>query len=156
MRLERLEPCKGKLSHWLLRGRGRVKRPRLTGAAINMKPRFALSLVSTLALAPLFTGCLCTSPIMEQVNETSVDTFNPSAVYRRANPKHFALEGTRRDKRATSHAFLIIREDILAAAQLQTNENLSIEDIRKMYSRAFIISERQRANCLRITKELPS
>ena len=102
-----------------------------------MKPRLALSLASTLMVAPLQTGCLCTSPIMEQLNERTVDTFNPSAVYRKPNPNGFALEGTRNGKSGKSHAFFIIPDHILADAKLQTNENLSMEDIQKLYGTRF-------------------
>src|SRR5947207_3187789 len=102
-----------------------------------MTARLALLTASTLLLAPLLTGCLCTSPILVRMNERTIDTFNPSAVYRKPNTNRFALEGTRLDQHGTSHAFLIIREGILSAAHLQTHENLSLGDIREMYSKAF-------------------
>jgi hypothetical protein len=71
------------------------------------------------------------------MNERRVDTFNSYAVYRKGCTNDFALEGTRYDSHKSYHAFLLIREDILVAAQLQTNETLSLEDIRTIYDLHF-------------------
>ncbi len=71
---------------------------------------------------------------MDKIQETRWDTFNnPSAVYRRGSTNDFALDGTRQDKTKSYHAYLIIDPDILAWAHLQTNENLTVDDITRMY-----------------------
>ena len=77
-----------------------------------------------------------------QLGEKHTDTFNPSAVYRKTGTNAFALEGIRHDKRETFHAFLMIDNYILEAVQLQTNETLSITDLRKMYAQVLYNGQR--------------
>jgi hypothetical protein len=90
--------------------------------------------VLIVTLAPLLTGCLCSGPIIDKMQETRWDTFNnPSAVYRRGCTNDFALDGTRQDKNKSYHAYLIIDPSILVRAQLQTNENLTVSNIARMY-----------------------
>jgi hypothetical protein len=76
---------------------------------------------------------MCTSPVMEKMQQTRWDTFNnPSAVYR-GSTNDFALEGTRQDKNKSYHAFLL-----LPFKQPQTNDTLTVNDITKIYSMVII------------------
>lgn len=98
-----------------------------------MKPKSVFNLILVVAVVQFLTGCICTHAILEKSNERSVDTLNASAVYRQTTNHVFALEGTRTNHDKTSvHAFLMIPQYLLAYAQLQTNKNLSLEEIRKL------------------------
>jgi hypothetical protein len=99
----------------------------------DMNIRAFLSVLPIVMVAPFMTGCLCSGPIVRKMDVRYVDRFSPSAVYRKGCTNDFALEGTRYDNQTNYHAFLIIPEQILQGAHLQTNEDLSLGDIHKMY-----------------------
>lgn len=85
---------------------------------------------------PWLTGCACTSKVFDLSSVRTVDTFNPSAVYRQAtNHDGFALEGTRKNGEKSFHAFLVIPDYLLACDNLQKNENLSLAEITKLETR---------------------
>ncbi len=84
-------------------------------------------------LAPVLTGCVCTTFTLNRSSETRWDTFSPSAVYKRANPVSFALAGVRHNQSESFDAFLVIPDKFVTGARLQNNQTLSPEEIRKMY-----------------------
>ncbi len=115
----------------------------------NMKPRTLFHCGLIAALAPLLTGCLVTHAVLDEAGKTTVDTFNPAAVYRKtADDGSLVLEGPQRygfsqnkgqfginetnANAASSHQFVIVAPEVLKIAQLQTNQSLSLEDIKKL------------------------
>jgi hypothetical protein len=76
-----------------------------------------------------------TTRVSNHIGVPSFDKFNPTAVYRRENPVSFALEGTREKRGKSFRAFLIVDDDLLARANAQTNQTLSVEDIQRAYER---------------------
>ncbi len=103
--------------------------------------RFAIYATVLALLSPFLTGCVCTRFTNKKVGYKCFDVFCPSAVYRKESPVSFALEGTRVKRGQSFHAFLIIGNDLLAGANVQTNQTLTVEDIHRTYDLIFIRQE---------------
>ena len=100
---------------------------------VNLRiPFFILSI----AILPwVGTGCFCANAVMEKSNKRTVDLFNPSIVYRQTtNHSHFAFEGTKISPRKEPpvQAYLFIPDYLLIRAGLQTNEDLSLAEVKKL------------------------
>jgi hypothetical protein len=98
-----------------------------------MKIKIVFHFVLFVLLATSMTGCL-TRMTLDDFHSTDFDTLTASAVYQTTNRDSFALEGQvySCSTRGDYHAFLIIPQDRLASANLQTNETLSLDEIKKL------------------------
>ncbi len=100
-----------------------------------MNKKLALYATFFSLLAPFLTGCICTKWVGGHIGTPCFDKFKPSAVYRSETHERFALEGTRETRGGSFRAFLTVNDNLLARANAQTNQTLSLEDIQKAYER---------------------
>jgi hypothetical protein len=100
-----------------------------------MKTKIVFHLALVVALATFATGC-CTAMLVGDSKEKTTDTFNPSAVYQSTNGDGFALQGIRHNNpdnnKPPLQTYLIISQASLASQHLQTNSNLSLNDVKKL------------------------
>lgn len=100
---------------------------------MNAKIVFRCLVIITLIM--LMPGCFTRSALKNYQSRTA-DTFNPSAVYQAPNHDGFVLEGIRHNNPEYSqpslHAFVLIPKERLASVHLQTNQDLSLEQIRRL------------------------
>lgn len=102
-----------------------------------MKIKITVHLTVFLALTAFSTGCF-TTQVITASQQKPVDHFRPTAVYQTTNHESFALEGFRAndyiaaEMREPHHQFIILPPECLKSAHLETNENLSLDDILKL------------------------
>jgi hypothetical protein len=95
-----------------------------------MKPKSILNLALTVALAPFLPGCMLSYSTVECANKTQMDTFNPSSVYQKENPRSLMLEGTRYNHDQTQvHAYVIIPEQVLL---YYTNGDFTLQNVKDL------------------------
>ena len=105
-----------------------------------MKPKIAVHLMLMVSIAPLLTGCLCMTAVANKCDKRTVDSSNPSAVYRKtASTNCFVLEGMRKNdlyhESEPFQAYLFVPEYLLVYDHLGENGMLSLEDIKKVQTR---------------------
>ncbi len=104
---------------------------------VPMKIRIAVHFVAAIALAWLASGC-CTYVLVSSTHYTTHDTFNPSSLYQTTNREDFALQGmryknsTEREQSDASAAVVIMPKKNLIPENLQTNDTLSLEDLKTL------------------------
>jgi uncharacterized protein YceK len=98
-----------------------------------MKASKAFQVLTMAMLLPLLSGCLSTLVSRSVVGSKS-DWFSPTALYKSKADGSLAVEGTltKAGEQSGVPAYLVIPQNVLVAAHLQTKGNITFNDITSL------------------------
>jgi hypothetical protein len=98
-----------------------------------MKASKTFRVLTLVMLLPLLSGCFTAIVSREAVGSKS-DWFSPTALYKSKTDGSLAVEGTltKAGEQGGAPAYLIIPQEVLVAAHLQTKGNVTFNDITSL------------------------